>query len=111
MHHVIVMNCNSYLRIIDRLLHFWQAAIELGNLSDAFCQLVLLCSDMRPRELLLQFIGFVALLSRFGSLFKAHSGLFECSFEVRDGLTLLPQDLRSLIDILEAGVVFVAKLT
>lgn len=71
---------NPYLRSIDRLLHFRQAIIELGNLSDALLQLILLCSDMRPRKLLLQFVGLVALLPRLGSLLEAHSSIFECGF-------------------------------
>ena len=116
------------LRLPDALLCLLDSVINVGHLGHLAGQFLqshlirrglisriqfthgLFGSYVCPGELLLQFIGLVALLAGFLGLFKTSLGLLISFLEVRDDLGLPCQDLGGLTDILHTRLILFAEL-
>ncbi len=116
------------LRLLDALFCLPDSVLDVGDISQLGGQFLwrhtisqsltrkhtytygFLRSHVRPRKLLLQLVGLVALLSRLLGLFEPSLGLLVGFLEVGDDLSLARQDLSRLTYILHARLILFAKL-
>lgn len=65
---------------------------------------------MRPSQLFLEFIKFLFLLSGFGSLLEAHSGITEDDAQIGNCFLLLGENFGCLRNIIKARIILIREL-